>query len=170
MNRVGGWIRAVLLGLALLATPMSQAEVVDQDVVAKVIERADKGDVAAQALLGLAYFFGDNVPRDTKKALVWFRKAAEQGDAESQFNLGVMYSNGNGVTQNHKLAADWFLKAAKQGHMNSQANIGLMYANGDGVTKDDKLAVKWLSKAAKQGDPLAQGNFMYRIFSYNQLK
>jgi TPR repeat protein len=64
-------------------------------------ESAEQGNAKAQSYLGLMYFLGEGVPRNTSQAMAWLRKAAEQGDAEAQFALGGMYETGKGGAQGH---------------------------------------------------------------------
>ena len=51
---------------------------------------------------GYSYLIGRGVKQDSKKAALWFRKAAEQGHSMAQSNLGVMYCQGLGVQQNYQ--------------------------------------------------------------------
>ena len=52
---------------------------------------AEKGNVRAQAWLGMMYRDGQGVEKNFKEAFKWFRKAADQGNASAQYNLGMMY-------------------------------------------------------------------------------
>ena len=54
----------------------------------------NEDDAAAQFKLGVMYENGEGVPKDSVKAVEWYRKAAEQGYAPAQFKLGWMYANG----------------------------------------------------------------------------
>ncbi|MBI1842722.1 MAG: SEL1-like repeat protein [Verrucomicrobia bacterium] len=126
--------------------------------------KAEKGDAAAQFILGFMHEKGQGVTRDEAEAVKWYRKAADQGLANAQFNLGVMRANGRGATQDEAEAVKWYRKAADQDHASGQFNLGMMYANGQGVTKNEAEAVKWYRKAADQGLADAQSNlgFMYQ--------
>lgn len=125
---------------------------------------AEKGNAAAQYMLGEFYRIGLGMPQDHAKAVIWLRKAADQGNADAQFSLGGMYSNGFGVRQDNTETAVWYRKAAEQGLARAQSNLGWMYTYGIGVPKDEKLAVAWTRKAAEQGDASAQATLgtMYR--------
>src|SRR5512145_2545011 len=61
----------------------------DQTLFRLYREAAEKGDAAAQALLGGMYVCGENVPRDYAEAAKWYRLAAEQGHSDARYNLGV---------------------------------------------------------------------------------
>ena len=128
--------------------------------VEEIRAKAEKGDAAAQFVLGLKYTIGDGVTKDYAEAVKWFRKGAEQGHADAQNMLGSCYyfgSNRDGVAPNYAEAVKWYRKAADQGDARSQSDLGSCYYNGNGVAQDYAEAVKWFRKAAEQGDAAAQG-------------
>ena len=108
---------------------------------------AEKGDPAAQYLLGTLYVEGKGVERDDTTAFTWFQRAANQGDARAQYNLGASYVEGAGIQKSETDAAKWFLRAANQGMAFAQLNLALLYAAGKGVPQDNVEAFKWLSLA-----------------------
>ena len=121
-----------------------------------LLERAQKGDAAAQLDLGKMYYDGDGVLKDSTEAVKWFHKAAEQGDAGAQSLLSAAYYFGDGVPKDSAEAMKWCRKAAEQGLAIAQFGLGSMYATGEGVTKDSTEAAKWYRKAAEQGYVRAQ--------------
>ena len=72
---------------------------------------AEKGDPAAQVLLGYRYFDGFGMTKDFAEAVKWFRMAAEQGNADAEHNLGACYANGFGVPQDKTEAEKWYNKS-----------------------------------------------------------
>jgi uncharacterized protein len=108
---------------------------------------AEKGDSAAQYLLGSLYLDGKGVEQDDATAFMWFQRAANQGDARAQYNLGASYAEGAGVQKSEVDAAKWFQRAADQGMVFAQLNLGLLYAAGNGVPQDNVEAFKWLDLA-----------------------
>src|SRR5690242_472874 len=76
---------------------------------------ADKGDPAAEFILGTMYALGLGVSRSYSEALIWFRKSADLGHPGAQSNLGSMYARGEGVKQDPAQAVQWYRKAAEQG-------------------------------------------------------
>lgn len=118
------------------------------------LEDAKNGNTTAQNNLGVAYAYGQGVPKDEKEAVKWFRRAAAQGDAHGEANLGAMYQHGRGVPLDFKEAFKWYRLAAVKGDAFGQASLGAMYANGQGVAQDNQEAVKWLRLAAAQGEPI----------------
>ncbi len=133
-----------------------------------LVERAQKGDAAAQLELGLKYFIGEGIPKDSTEAVKWWRKAAEQGYADAQCSLGLMYFIGEGVPKDSAEAAKWWRKSADQGLAPAQSNLGMLYDNGDGVLQDSAEAVKWYRKAAAQGDAGAQSSLDYIYAKYRK--
>ena len=149
---------------------MSRASVINfgfymttlQDMVAA----ARQGMVYAQNDLALKYLYGEGLPQDSTKALLWFRKAARQGDPIAQYNLGCMYSEGQGVERNITRALQWFTKAAEQGEHDAQNNLGVFYSRGipdtdPPIAPNYELAIKWLTAAAEGGLPHAMYNLAY---------
>lgn len=76
--------------------------------------KAKQGEAEAQLQLGLLYWKGKEVPRDSTMAVKWVTESANQGNAVAQFELGHAYDKGWGVPQDFKLAATWFRRAAKK--------------------------------------------------------
>lgn len=54
----------------------------------ELIKKAEEGDVEAQFQLGLAYYNGDGINKNYRKAYHWFQKAIEQGNGDAQNYLG----------------------------------------------------------------------------------
>ena len=80
--------------------------------VAKSRDEAPQETAAAQYQLGRMYEKGEEVPRDYKEALAWYRKAANQGYGPAQHTLGAMYMLGKGVAMNPVEAYVWLSLAA----------------------------------------------------------
>ena len=127
------------------------------DVSAEEVQTwAAQGNVDAQYILGVMYFFGDGVPQDYAKARQWYERAAAQGDARAQFALGAMYGKGRGMPKDYVTARKWFEQSAAQGDMGAQCALGDLYALGDGVPQDYAKARQWYERAAAQGDARSQ--------------
>ena len=149
--------RSILLILLCVAFVPSLA-LGQTDRIDALKEKAEKGDVESQFILGIIYEIGEDVPEDDAEAVKWYRKAAGQGDAMAQSNLGRMYEVGEGVPEDKIEAVKWYRKAAEQGLVTAQFNLGIMYDSGSGIPEDDAEAVKWYRKAAEQGHENAQYN------------
>jgi hypothetical protein len=101
---------------------------------------------------GLAYSFGEVVPKNMETAFDYFRKAAEKGYAPAQYKLGVAYAYAEGTAEDKKQAIYWYKKAALQGHTIAQRNLGVMYETGDGIPRDKQQALAWYSILADSGN------------------
>ena len=119
---------------------------------------AEKGDAAAQHVLGMMYDSGQGMPQDHEQAMRLYRLAAEQGHASAQFDLGVNYRIGRAVKQDYSEAVRWYRRAAEQGHASAQENLGGMYFKGMGILQDYVSAHMWLNIAAAAGDETAGKN------------
>jgi len=75
---------------------------------------ARQGNAVAQRDVGLMYFDGDGLARDSRKAVKWFSLSARQGQIGAQVNLGIAYATGEGVLRNPAQAYVWFNAAASQ--------------------------------------------------------
>ncbi len=115
-------------------------------------DSAEKGDLDAQARLGVMYYWGEGAPMDWEQAQMWLRKASERGNADAQAKLGAMCFLGQGGPRNLEEAIKWFRMAAEQGEPYAEGCMGVMYAVGEGVPKDLVQAYVWLVKAQAGGD------------------
>ena len=140
------FFRLTLLIIFLILVPVVvHAQVAEVQKLA-----AERGNVAAQRILGSMYATGEGVPKDFVEAARWYRKAAEQGDPAAQGILGSMYATGRGVPKTLTEAVGWYRKAAEQGNALAQGSLGLQYSKGEGVPKDFVLAYMWSNLAAAQ--------------------
>ena len=123
----------------------------------ELLKKAEAGDADAQHSVGAAYYMGEGVNKDYKKAVQWLTKSANQGDPNAQHDLAVMYMYGFGVFVDYKKAVKLYTKAANQGHFIAQYSLGLIYHGGRGkVRQDHKKAVEWFTKSANSGYAEAQ--------------
>ena len=106
--------------------------------------------------LGEKYLMGQGVPKDIRKGLEFYKKAAEMGSPEAQLALGDRYQQGIDVEQDDRQALYWYQKAAAQGNAAAQTEIGVLYEFGKGVMRDYRTAMAWYQKAAAQGNDFAQ--------------
>ncbi len=126
---------------------------------------AEDGVARAQFRLGIMYFQGRTVVKNTDLATQWIAqalptilRAAQQETAWAQSDLGTAYEMGIGVQKDLARSADWYKRAADLNYAGAQTNLGVLYGTGEGVNYDRQLAVYWLKRAAAQGDKVAQDN------------
>ena len=104
----------------------------------------------------VAHLVGDGVPKDSDKALEFYRQAADMGHPQAQEDLGLIYYTGYGVEQNFVEAVKWYKKAALQGRIKSAYDLGIMHCRGEGTPVDDSEGAKWILVAAEAGSAEAQ--------------
>ena len=123
------------------------------------LPRAEKGDRAAQTLIGEIYADGLGVAQDKKKAATWYQAASVNGDPLATFALAMMYQTGDGVDKDRQKAADLFQRAADAGNMMARYNLGLLYIEGSYVPPDLVKAAELIGEAAASGIPEAQYDY-----------
>lgn len=138
-----------------LAVSMLSRENPDYDEAAKWFRKAaEMGDPQSQLVLGLLYWTGRGVPRDSDVAVGWFQKSAEGGEPQAMRNLGMAYARGLGVERNPQQALQWIRRAAEAGDAEAQAALGVALYEGVAVPKDLVEALYWLMLAAgTKADP-----------------
>ncbi|MDG1137909.1 MAG: tetratricopeptide repeat protein [Opitutales bacterium] len=112
---------------------------------------ADLGFATAQATLGMIYFAGIGVKKDSNIALKWSSMAAQKKIPLGMFYLGLAYSIGDGVEINDDFAIRWIRAAAERELTMAQLTLGMKLALGDGVDRNLELAVQWLRRATLNG-------------------
>ncbi len=84
-------ILAGLLAPLWLSSPAVAAE--PADIQARIfnyfMDRAEKGDMSAQFIVGFRYENGSGAERDADKAKIWYQKAAAQGHEQARQRLGL---------------------------------------------------------------------------------
>lgn len=75
---------------AAAAPPEAPPPVVIPPNLRPYYDKAEKGDAAAMRTLGVMYFYGMNVPKNTEEGLRWYRKAAEAGSVAAKKDLKAM--------------------------------------------------------------------------------
>jgi len=133
-----------------------------KDILVPMQKLADEGNAKAQYEMGqmyndsLSYF---NIPRNSEKALFWYKKAAENNYAPAQYYLGNMYSYGSIVKPDKKKSLYWYHKAAEQGHaMACYAlyELSKKALKGNPDKLDEEKEIYWLTKAAENNYSYAQ--------------
>ena len=99
------------------------------------LSAAERGHVDAQYHLGVCYFHGEGVPKDSFTAWKWFREAHKNGHRE--------------------VTPAWLhlrlREAAERGHAEAQYEFGMCFYRGEGVPKDNAEAKKWFRQAQTRG-------------------
>ena len=102
---------------------MGMKQILVMLVAVMLVGCGNKVDATEQFELGMMYYKGGLVARDTKKAVEFFRLAASQGLADAQTSLGFYYASGEKGEKDFKEAMGWFQKAANQGDAVAQESL-----------------------------------------------
>jgi uncharacterized protein len=107
--------------------------------------------------LALVYAQGlAGTPRDEKRAVELFGKAAAAGHVRAQINLGILYMRGQGVPADLVQARAWLEKAAASGDPQALYTLGRALSESAGQAVADPVrAADLYRRAAEKGNALA---------------
>jgi hypothetical protein len=111
---------------------------------------------AAQSTLGMLYFTGIGVKKNSQMAIRWCSKGARLHSPLGMFYLGMAYSIGDGIDYNEDIAGRWLRAAADRNLPMAQLTLGMKYATGEGLPRNLEAAVGWLEKASSNGSSEAK--------------
>lgn len=124
-------------------------KLMDDPERARIVEAAVGGDMEAQYQLGRIYDEGKGIPRNSKEAAYWYRRAARNGHTEALLALGKAFKSGEGVLQDNRIAAENFWRAAERGNAEGAYLFATMLQSGEGVERDLPRALKYYMQAAE---------------------
>ncbi|WP_179119530.1 tetratricopeptide repeat protein [Ensifer adhaerens] len=120
-----------------------------QEAYRQSLPEAERGNAAAQSMIGSLYAYGRGVPKDDSQAFHWFKRAADQGDLSAQYAVSQLYETGRGVERDTQAAVHWLKKAAEGGFSVAQLSLAHHYREGVGVPQDREQASYWEAKSAQ---------------------
>jgi TPR repeat protein len=110
-------------------------------------EKADDGLTPAQAVLGILYLYGDEVPKDYNLAFHYLSKAAEKGASRAILHLGAIYEDGLGQPQDIEKALQLYKKVANCGEPIAFISLARIYRHGKSSAPPNiSEAVFWYKK------------------------
>ncbi|EJK48310.1 hypothetical protein THAOC_32905 [Thalassiosira oceanica] len=99
----------------------------EEQALAMIQARVDKGDPMAIYNLGTAYDSGEyGLERDVPRAVELYERAAELGVKEAHNNLGVLYDMGTEVEKDMDKAIRHYETSAMCGNVEARYNLGVM--------------------------------------------
>jgi TPR repeat protein len=117
---------------------------------------ADLGLGSAQSTLGMLYFTGIGVKKNSQMAIRWCSKGARLHSPLGMFYLGMAYSVGDGIEYNEDTAGRWLRAAADRNLPMAQLTLGMKYATGEGLARNLEAAAGWLERASSNGSSEAK--------------
>lgn len=160
----GAWAQGALAEPAVRrrATANQESAISKDNRLVDLKQRAEAGAKTAQYELGLAYYVGQEVPKDLELALKWFRQAALQGHPRAQFQAYILLHR-KPDEQSQKEGVRWLKEAASQSNIDPEIiysyAMHLFEASGSTSNQPTSEAVEWLHKAAVAGDIVAQYSY-----------
>ncbi len=133
----------------------------DEKEIQKLIEEDIDGSKLVEA--ATAYFSGDGVEQDLKKAYELYSKAGEKGNFYAYYDMAYMNYYGHGREKNLDLAIELFIKSSDLGDPEGAFHAGelLLHEKGDAEKARD-----YLKLASERGS--LGGKFEYGIFLFEQ--
>ncbi len=129
----------------------------DREGLRHIQHAADAGSSEGAHRLALVYAQGlAGTPRDEKRAVELFEKAAAAGHVRAQINLGILYMRGQGVPADLVQARAWLEKAAASGDPQALYTLGRALSESAGQAVADPVrAADLYRRAAEKGNALA---------------
>lgn len=105
--------------------------------------KAMNNDADAQYHLGSAYYWGNKVPRDLKKAAEWYKKAADLGHEKAMLFLGdiYFYSDDDNFPQDKEKAIGIYKVLSNLNNAPAKLRLAGAYYDGEGTPQNYKMAV-----------------------------
>jgi TPR repeat protein len=119
-------------------------------------QAAQRGDVLSQLNLAARLATGDEVERDFKRAVFWYRKAAARKEPEAIYNLGLMQIFGEGLRADVPRGLRMLERAARLGSPDAQQLLGDVLVRGAwGTKRDPERAAYYYLRSLADGHPRA---------------
>lgn len=136
-----------------VCTMMSNDETAQyEDAVRILVEFDEKGDSVAADLLGVAYYYGKGVEKNTGLALEYWKKAADNKNTKAKIHLADHYSKSRDV-ERQELAKKLYMQAVYEGNDGeAYTKLSLLYWC---IDEKDK-ALRFLYKANERLDSVAK--------------
>ena len=116
---------------------------------------ANKGNVQAMYVLGLAYAQGIFIEKDYNLAKFWWEKASAHGCHGSDYGLARMYRLGIGVEQNFETALRYLKQAATSENPQILYAVGYFYYKGLGIEQSYSKAIEYFKSAVSHQHGMA---------------
>ena len=120
------------------------------EIYQNLFKEGDQEDLPSESL-GVAYYFGNGVEPDGKKAFSFLEKAARLGSIQARALTGLNYMSGAGVEKNASAGFKWLELAARCGDLDSQLALYLgphLKSSGFESYRDSE---KWGEVLSKRG-------------------
>jgi len=106
---------------------------------------AESGCAAAQNTLGVRLGNGDGFNKDSRRALVWLKRAFRGTDSCAAANIAITYRE----VGNFRRAVFWFRRSVSLGDDSARIQLGIHYYWGIGMRRNAAAAIRCFRRAIK---------------------
>lgn len=107
--------------------------------IEEITEKAELGDTNAQSLIAHLSLTDDRFSHGTRKAAVWFKKAAKKGDAESLFNLAYLILGNTTITRENENPLELIKASADAGYPRAKFVMASIEKGKESEITEEKL-------------------------------
>ncbi|MEO8883740.1 MAG: tetratricopeptide repeat protein [Devosia sp.] len=143
--KIGGWLRCILFGIALVACSIGPA-------AAQVADNTAPDSAAALLRLGDLYSQGNGVPVDQARAYGYYAAAAAAGNPDAKVRAAEMLAQGEGVPRDAARGLAVISAAAANGAPTLYVTLGDLLIDGKSGNADPAAAVRAYEQAALAGN------------------
>jgi len=108
------------------------------------LKAVEDGDTESE--YNVARLYEDD--KESKKAFLWYKKAAKHGNYMAEYKMYEFYKEGEGTLQDSQKSQEWLNKSAKSGYPKAQYAYGMKLM----AKNKNSEAIKYLRAAADKGE------------------
>lgn len=153
------WLSWILICYYAICDCLGNPEYVPEVFSESLLQKAKSGEAKANVDLGIAYFLGKGVQKNSAEAFALFQSSSQKGNVVADYYLALCYGSGEGTKEDKEKAIFYLKKAAEQGLVEAENTLAGSYTLGDGVEKDKDKALSLLHSASEKEFPLAMFNY-----------
>ena len=129
------------------------------DTAMEYFQRATEHKInSAHFYLGMIYYEGTYVKKNTAKALDHYIRGAAQNNAFCFFELARIYAEGDIEPKTPSLEFLYLKRSAEEGFVNAQHLLGIAYSRGEICSKNEYKALSWFRESVRNGNPVSYLN------------
>ncbi len=134
----------------------SKEQAEEEEPYEKVLEKAENGDKVSMYQAAEMLYAGEDIPKNDKEALRWFRESAKLEYVPAMLKLMQFYGEGELVKKNLTLSMSWAKKAAATEVPEGRRALARAYIYGEPGVQDTDKGLKLLDDMSAQGDVAAE--------------
>ena len=107
--------------------------------IEEITDKAEQGDINAQSLIAHLSLTDDRFSHGTRKAAMWFKRAAKKGDAESLFNLAYLMLGNTTITRDKENPLELIKASADAGFSRAKYVMASIENGKESEITEEKL-------------------------------